>query len=87
MYVPVTSVWPLRKQRILLAFSSDEWRVFDVKPHMNVAPFIELNDPMLFRSARIGFDKVEWRNGATLSSEILYNGSVHVERNYDDEDQ
>ena len=86
MFVQVTAVSPLHNYRILLTFRSDELKLFDVKPLMDTEPFSALKDEILFKSARIGFDKVEWRNGATLSSEILYNGGVRVDRNYDDED-
>jgi len=85
MYVPIRFVRPLPDYRLLLAFSSGEWKVFDMKPYLDAEAFAELRDKFLFKTVCLGLETVEWFNGADLSHQTLYENSIQVQRDSDGE--
>lgn len=82
MYLAVKKVKPIPEHRLLLVFSNDEQRIFDVKPYLNRGIFSQLQSESIFNTAHISFDTVEWNNGADLDPEILYAESIRVTGSY-----
>jgi hypothetical protein len=75
MYKGVKAVVPLADYQLLITFDSGERRVFDMKPYLGKGVFAALKDESLFNSVHVGFDTVEWDNGADLCPEVLYSRS------------
>ena len=46
-----------------------------MKPYLNTGIFKELQDEIVFNTARVSFGTVEWQNGADFDPESLYIGS------------
>ena len=75
----VKSVKPLPDYQIELQFDNDEVRVLDMTSYLDFGIFAELRDEELFRTVRVCFDSVEWKNGADLCPEALYKESQPVD--------
>jgi len=75
MYKGIIDVKPLSDYKLLLTFENNEIREFDVKPYLSLGIFSELKDETLFESVQISFDTIEWKNGADLDPEVLYEES------------
>jgi hypothetical protein len=78
-YQGVQAVAPLADYRLLLTFDNGERRQFDVKPYLAQGIFAALKDPAIFNSVRVGFDTIQWNNGADLCPEVLYAESQPLE--------
>ncbi len=68
----VANVTPLANHILKLTFSSNETRLFDVKPYLGKGIFRELKDEAYFKSVRIAFGAVEWPNEQDFSNDTLY---------------
>jgi hypothetical protein len=76
MYKGIINVKPQSDYKLLLTFDNDEIREFDVKPYLNHGIFSELSDVSIFNSVHVSFDAIEWKNGADLDPETLYDESI-----------
>jgi len=61
--------------QIELQFDNGEVRVLDMTSYLDFGIFAELRDETLFKTVRVCFDSVEWKNGADLCPEALYENS------------
>jgi hypothetical protein len=61
--------------QVELLFDNGEKRLFDMRPYLDCGIFAELKDRKLFETVRVSFDAVEWKNGADLCPEVLYEKS------------
>ena len=68
----VISVKPLPDFTLLITFSSDEVKVFDVKPYLGTGLFKELLDLSIFNSVRPFLGSILWANGADLCPDTLF---------------
>jgi hypothetical protein len=68
----VVQVYPLDDYRLEIEFENGEQRVFDVKPYLQRGIFIRLQNPAVFRAARVVAGSVEWPGGLDLSYDTLY---------------
>lgn len=75
------SVTPASDYKLILTFTNNEVRIFDMKPYLDLGIFKELKDISLFRSVRKSFDTVEWPNEADIDPETLYNESKSIKTN------
>ncbi|MCX5831495.1 MAG: DUF2442 domain-containing protein [Deltaproteobacteria bacterium] len=75
MYLSVKYVQPLDNYKLLLTFENDEQRIFDMSSYMEKGIFTELKDQNFFKSVHVGYDTIEWGNGADLDPELLYKES------------
>ena len=75
MYLGIKQVFATDDYQLNLVFENNEYRCFDMKPLLNVGHFSELKDLVLFKTAHISFDTVEWCNGLDLDPEYLYKKS------------
>jgi len=71
-----TAVKTLDDYKILVTFSNDESRIFDVKPYFNFISFKELQNHDLFKAVRVAGLSVEWPNGVDICPDELYYDSV-----------
>jgi len=76
MYKGIINVKPLPDYKLLLTFDNNEIRKFDVSPYLNHGIFSELTDVSIFNSVHVSFDSIEWKNGADLDPETLYDESI-----------
>lgn len=68
----VKSVRALDDDQLELEFENEERRIFDVRPYLSRGIFIRLQNPTLFRAARVVAGSVEWPGGLDLSYDTLY---------------
>ena len=71
MLVSLIKVKPLSDYKLLLSFVNDETRIFDMKPYLDKGIYRELINEDVFKSAKISFDSVEWKNHADIDPEFL----------------
>lgn len=76
MNYAVISVEAIENCNLLLTFKTGEKKIYDMKPHLDGGIFEELKDKNLFRKVRVGFDTIEWENGADFDPEVLYQDSI-----------
>jgi len=75
MYFGIISVLPLDNYKLELTFENSEKRIFDFNPYLETGIFSELKDKKLFKSVFVSYDTIEWKNGADLDPEVLYEKS------------
>ena len=63
---------------LLVLFSNNEKRLFDVKPYLNFKPFEELKNPAIFNTVKPAGLSVEWVHGQDICPDELYYNSVSV---------
>lgn len=78
MYARVVDVQATDHFTLILTFSNNERRLFDLKPYLSVGRFAELGRIEIFKQVAISFDTVEWANGLDLDPEFLYAHSHHL---------
>ncbi len=61
---------------LLVTFSNNEQRIFDVKPYLEFAPFKELKNKELFAKVRPAGLSIEWLHGQDICPDDLYYNSV-----------
>ena len=68
-------VEPCSDYCLLVTFSNNEKRLFDVKPYLNFKPFIELRNTVLFNTVKPSGLSVEWLHGQDICPDELYYNS------------
>ena len=63
---------------LLVTFSNNEKRMFDVKPYLDFGPFIELKTPTIFNTVKPAGLSIEWIHGQDICPDELYNNSILV---------
>ena len=76
MYLAIKDVKPIKNYKLILTFTDDSVKLFDMKPFLEKGIFKELRDKTLFKTAKVSFDTIEWSNGADIDPETLYQESV-----------
>ncbi len=61
---------------LILTFTNDEVKIFDVKPYLEKGIFRELKDLSLFNSVKPFLGSIQWNNGQDLCPDTLYLDSV-----------
>ena len=72
-------VQPLSDYRLLVTFTNEEMRVFDVKPYLESKAFDVLKDRALFENVHVGGLSIEWATGQDICPDELYFNSVPAE--------
>ena len=75
----VKSVRALDDYKLVLEFENGEHRMFDLKPYLEKGVFKFLQNPTLFKTARVVAGSVEWSGEIDLSYDTLYLESRIVE--------
>jgi hypothetical protein len=68
----------LNGHKLLIKFSNDEEKVFDMKPYLHYPVFKPLNDLKEFNDFMIEDGTIEWKCGADLSQDTFYIESMPV---------
>ena len=72
----VTEVKVLEEYKLLLTFSNEEKKVYDVAPLLELSVFQPLKNKALFDTATLDFETVTWNNGdIDIAPETLYEQS------------
>lgn len=69
----------LPNYELLITFSNDEKRIFDVKPYLEFKPFEDLKNVSIFSTVKIDGLSIAWCNGADICPDELYNNSKPAE--------
>jgi hypothetical protein len=65
-------VKPLEDYKLLVTFTNNEKKIFDVKPYLDFKPFEQLKNKVLFDTVHIGGLSVEWVTGQDICPDELY---------------
>lgn len=76
MYLAVKDVRPIENYKLILTFDDESVKIFDMKPFLEKGIFKELLNEDLFKTVRVNFDSIEWKNGADVDPETLYEDSI-----------
>ncbi|MBQ6632447.1 MAG: DUF2442 domain-containing protein [Romboutsia sp.] len=76
MYLAIKDVKPIKNYKLILTFTDDSVKLFDMKPFLEKGIFKELRDETLFKTVKVSFDTIEWFNGIDIDPETLYEDSV-----------
>ena len=57
---------------LVLTFSNNDIRKFDVKPYLNIGDFTELKDISMFMSVKLFMGSIQWSNELDFSPDTLY---------------
>jgi hypothetical protein len=79
MYLAIKNVEPLNDFKLILTFSNNENKIFDVAPYLNLEIFKPLSNISFFKKVSIKFDTISWPNEADFDPEFLYEKSVKVQ--------
>ena len=71
-------VKPLQDYKLLITFSNNEKKIFDVTPYLKYKQFVELKNPTIFKTVKIAGLSIEWINGADICPDELYNNSEKI---------
>ncbi|MCL2440881.1 MAG: DUF2442 domain-containing protein [Treponema sp.] len=63
---------------LIITFSNNEKRLFDVKPYLDFKPFMELKNLTLFNTVKTAGLSVEWLHGQDICPDELYFNSLPV---------
>ena len=72
------SVKPLSDYKLLVTFSNNEIKIFDVKPYLEYKQFSNLKNISIFNTVKISGLSIEWIDGTDICPDELYNNSVTV---------
>jgi len=68
----VVNVKPEADFSLLITFSNNEKRIFDVKPYLQTGIFKELKELKIFNSVKPFLGSIQWSNGVDLCPDTLY---------------
>jgi hypothetical protein len=71
-------VIPQTDYRLLITFSNNEKRIFDVKPYLDFKPFNELKKAAIFNTVKPAGLSIEWIHGQDICPDELYYNSISV---------
>jgi len=72
------NVTPQSDYCLLVTFSNDEKRIFDVKPYLDFKPFNELRNLAIFNTVKPAGLSIEWLRGQDICPDELYYNSVPI---------
>jgi hypothetical protein len=68
----VKDVKPSSNYTLILTFTNNEVKIFDMKPYLDKGIFKELKDISLFNSVKPSLGSIQWKNGQDLCPDTLY---------------
>jgi hypothetical protein len=63
---------------LLITFSNNEKRIFDVKPYLDFKPFEELRNTVIFNTVKPAGLSIEWMHGQDICPDELYHNSKPI---------
>lgn len=70
----------LKEYKLIITFSNEEIRLFDIKPYLKYPVFKALNEENELRMFSIVDGTIEWKCGAELSTDTFYLGSSSIDK-------
>jgi len=77
-YYPI-DVEPIKPYKLLITFSNEERRVFDVTPYLTDSFYAPLRDPTVFDTVKVNPISLEWIGGIDMCPDELYCNSVPIQ--------
>lgn len=77
----VKAVIPQSGYKLLLTFTNNEQKIFDVSPYLEKGIFVELQNELIFNTVKPCLGSIEWCNGADLCPDMLFEDSVTIKTN------
>ena len=71
-------VKPINNYKLLITFSNNEKKIFDVNPYLKYKQFEELKKLQLFETVKISGLSIAWINGVDICPDELYNNSISI---------
>ena len=68
----------LNNYELEIKFDNNERKIFDVKPYFKFKIFNELKNYEEFKKVQISGLSIEWKNGADICPDELYNNSRQI---------
>ena len=68
----VRSVKAIEEYKLVIEFSNNEFKEFDVTPYLDKGIFVELKNESYFKQVRVAFGSIEWPNGQDFCKDTLY---------------
>ena len=68
----VKDVKPIDDYKLILTFTNDEVKIFDVTPYLDKGFFKQLKDKSYFKSVKPFMDSIQWKNGQDFCPDTLY---------------
>ena len=72
MYPRVKDVKPTDDYKLVLTFTNNEVKIFDVTPYLEKGFFKQLKDKSYFKSVGLFMDNIKWQNGQDFCPDMLY---------------
>ena len=72
MYPRIKDVQPTDDYKLLLTFTNNEVKIFDVAPYLEKGFFKQLKDKNYFKSVKPFMDSIQWQNGQDFCPDTLY---------------
>lgn len=72
MFPRVKDVKPSDDYTLIITFTNNEVKLFDVKSYLETGDFKELRDKGMFCSVRPFMGSIQWLNGLDLCPDTLY---------------
>ena len=70
----------LENYTLLIIFTNEEKRTFDVSPYFDFKPFEELKNKELFKTVHIAGLSIEWLHGQDICPDELYYNSLPIQK-------
>ncbi|RPH92527.1 MAG: DUF2442 domain-containing protein [Calditrichaeota bacterium] len=68
----IKDVKPNDDYTLILTFTNDEVKIFDLKPYLDIGIFKELREKSKFNSVRPLLGSIQWQTGQDLCPDTLY---------------
>ncbi len=68
----VKDVKPTDDYKLILTFTNDEVKVFDVTPYLDKGFFKQLKNKSYFKSVKPFMGSIQWQNGQDFCPDTLY---------------
>lgn len=76
----IKSVEILKEYNLIITFTDDEVKIFDMKQYLKYPIFKPLSNENEFRAFSIVDGTIEWKCGAELSADTFYLGSKKINK-------
>ena len=68
----ITYVEPKENYKLILKFTDNSTREFDMKPYLNFPAFEELQEQAVFKNATVFLGTVQWNDEIDMSPDTLF---------------
>jgi len=68
----VKNVKPTDDYKLILTFTNNETKIFDVAPYLDKGFFKQLKDKSYFKTVKPFMDSIQWQNGQDFCPDMLY---------------